>query len=139
MPNHFNVRHLQVPATLFRDIERLTGSNPARLSMHHWHEKPDGSEARLPVDIFGQECKHCLFGWVVFLVPGAVQWAWDTYPDMDPVELGNALLVSSGRYPIPPALAFADEVSAMKIIRGRAAEERELAECEAEEAQELAS
>lgn len=133
MSKHFSVRHLKVPDDLFRQIELLTEADPNKLSMHHWHERADGREAVLPMDVLAPSCKHCLFGWVTRLVPGAIEWAWEMHPDVDVVELGNALLVASGRYPIPPALAFSDEKSAMKVIRGRAAEEREMAEADAED------
>lgn len=114
---------LRAPTDLFQQIESRVLAQPHLLSMDNYHEL-DGKEAVLTADINDDECAHCLFGWIVRLTPYAVQLEAN---HEDPMEVAQAILVSSGRMPIPRALAFSDEATTLKVIRGRADEERSLA------------
>lgn len=115
---------MKIPSNFFQMIEAELLRNPKRLSQHHWHEV-NGREAIEPDDIESADCSHCLFGWIIAMTPGgaSVEFA-RAARGQDPVEVANRILVSNGRLPLPPSLAWDDEKSALKTIRGRAAEER---------------
>lgn len=116
---------MKIPNDFFQQIEREVLRNPWRLKQHHWHEI-DGVEAVMPRDVESTECAHCLFGWIIAMTPGgaSVEHARETR-GQDTQDLANEILVRNGRLPLPLMLAWADEASALKTIRGRAAEERE--------------
>jgi hypothetical protein len=112
---------LRTPRDLFQQIEAAVLRNPSRLSMHHYHELAGVEVVEDPLKMLAPNCAHCLFGWIIAYTPGAVELEAD---GEDPMDLANAILISNSRLSIPRALAFSDEESALKIIRGRAAEER---------------
>lgn len=60
---------MKIPKDFFCQIEKIVLEDPSRLSQHHWHEV-NGREAIDPRDVESADCAHCLFGWIVAMVPG---------------------------------------------------------------------
>lgn len=114
---------IRCPDNLFCLIEAAVLRQPSLLKQGHWHTRKDGSEATLWNEILDKNTAHCLMGWIVAMTPGAAR---GERCRLDVDEYAQELLVASGRMPIPSVFRWEDEVNAMKIIRGRAAEERAL-------------
>lgn len=112
---------LKAPDNIFIQIERLVLKRPERLDQREWHTLPNGNEAFTMEEILAPDTRHCLLGWIVALTPGA---ALHEQRRGDVEEFAQDLLVRAGKLPIPWGIIFADEASALKLIRGRAAEER---------------
>jgi hypothetical protein len=112
---------LTPPVDLFCRLEAIVLETPKLLDQHHYHTLPTGREAFTVADILHPDTAHCLMGWVAVLTPEAVerQSQFD-----DCYDYAQTLLKRSGRLPIPWGIAFADEESAIRVIRGRAAEEK---------------
>lgn len=112
------------PKDGFCQIEAKVLANPKLLKHDHYHTLPYGTEALTEEQILQPYTAHCLIGWVITVTPRAA-----AYERMrtDVVEFANEILTQSGRLPIPMGIVFSDEESMLKVIRGRAAEERQLA------------
>lgn len=118
------MNELKPPKNLFCLIEAAIDKRPARLSMDHYHEL-HGREAVTAGDIRNQDCKHCLFGWVIAMCDGAPsEEPRRDVRGQDPVQFANEILVLSGRLPLLTRMAFGGPGAAMAIIRHRAAQER---------------
>lgn len=116
---------MRCPVDLFRKLEAIVMRDPSRLDLLHYHSC-NGREVTDGDQIMSASTSHCLLGWVIALTPGAARVeARREAAGCDPVDFANDILVSSGRLPVPLAIPFSDEVSAIKFIRGRAAEERQ--------------
>lgn len=116
---------MKCPPDLFRKLESIVAKTPSRLDLTHYHSI-NQREVTDADQILSAHVNHCLIGWVIALTPGAARMeARREASGCDPIEFANDILVSSGRLPIPLAIPFSDEVSAIKFIRGRAAEERQ--------------
>lgn len=87
-----------------------------------------GTEALTEQDIMLPYTAHCITGWVIAITPRAA--AYERMRE-DVVEYANEILRASGRLPIPWGIIFSDEESMKIFIRGRSAEERQLAERDA--------
>jgi hypothetical protein len=93
------------PDDLFQQIEERVLRRPELLSMDEYHTLPDGSEA----------------GWIIALTPKAPEFE-RLRDNVD--DFANEILVANGRLPIPFGIFYGDNASGLKLIRGRAAEER---------------
>ncbi len=89
--------------------------------MREYHTLPDGNEAFTVDQILHPDTRHCILGWVVALTPGA---ALHEQRMGDVEDYAQDLLVRAGKLPLPWGIVFSDEESALKVIRGRAAEEK---------------
>lgn len=107
--------------------ERIT-QNPKLLKTDDYHSLPHGTEAMTEEEIMRPYTAHCLIGWIIAITPRAA--AYERMRE-DVVEFANEILVQSGRLPIPMGIVFSDEESMRKVVLGRAAEERQLAERDA--------
>jgi hypothetical protein len=114
---------LKFPKNGFQLIEDRILANPKMLNAGHYHTLPYGTEATTEEDIMKPYTAHCLFGWVVAVTPRAAAYERNRE---DVLEYANQILIDSGRLPIPMAIAFSDEESMRKVVRGRASEERAL-------------
>lgn len=112
---------LKAPSDLFCRIEARLKENPELLTLDEYHLMPDGDEAFLEPDIMHYKTAHCLAGWIIAMTPNAARLE-RMRTDVD--EYAQQILVASGRPRIPTAILFSDAESVLKIIRGRAAEER---------------
>lgn len=108
--------------TLFDKIEEQVLANPALLDMGHYHTLPDGSEAFTREDILLPTTAHCLLGWVEVTLMRETRSRRMAGEDV--YEWVQDQLAKRGYYPIPWGIVFSDEASALRVIRGRAAEER---------------
>jgi hypothetical protein len=113
---------LITPKDLFCQIEEIVTNNPKLLKAHHWHEMANGKEANTPDQIMAEGTSHCLAGWIVRLTQNAPRFE-RLREDVD--TYANEILTLNGREPIPMAIYKEDEETMLKIIRGRAARERE--------------
>lgn len=112
---------LKAPLDLFRKLEEILTSKPTLLNLNEYHSLPNGEEAFTEADILNPKTSHCLAGWIVTLTPNAAKYE---QMQVDVVEYAQRILRQSGRPQIPTAFFFSDNESVMKLIRGRAAEER---------------
>ena len=115
---------LTPPKDIFCQIEAIVTADPSRLDMGHYHTMPDGSEAFAEVDILSPRTNHCLVGWVIALTPRAARFERGRE---EVVEFANEILRNGDRPALPWGIIMSDEASALKVIKGRAAEEREAA------------
>jgi hypothetical protein len=109
------------PDDLFQQIEERVLRRPELLSMDEYHTLPDGSEAFSPRDIVNHRTAHCVAGWIIALTPKAPEFE-RLRDNVD--DFANEILVANGRLPIPFGIFYGDNASGLKLIRGRAAEER---------------
>lgn len=91
--------------------------------MDHYHSLNDGTEATSPEQILHPMCRHDLAGWIVFFTHGAARAEMGRV-DVD--DFAQSILQAGGYPPIPWGILFGEEEDALKVIRGRAAEERSL-------------
>lgn len=112
---------LKAPQDLFIQIEKRVLKRPELLNMREYHLQSNGNEAFTIDEILHADTQHCILGWVVALTPGA---ALQEERMGDVEEFAQNLLVRAGKLPLPWGIIFSDEASALKVIRGRAAEEK---------------
>ena len=112
---------LKAPDTLFQQIEAIVTKRPNLLKADNWHELKSGREAFTDEQIHDPDTAHCLFGWVVALVPRAAEFE---HCRQDVPEYVNQILTDNGRKPLPKMLAHSDEESMLKVIKMRADAER---------------
>jgi hypothetical protein len=112
------------PPDLFQQIEARVLRHPELLDMGEYHLLPDGTEAMSPRDIVNHRTAHCLQGWIIALTPKAPDYE-RLRDDVD--DFANDILKANGRLPIPFGIIYGERESALRVIRGRAAEERALA------------
>lgn len=112
---------LKAPDNIFQMIEEIITKNPNLLKPGDWHTLPNGREAFTEEQILDEDTAHCLAGFIVALTPNAAK-AERIRLDVD--EFANEILVNSGRLPIPLAIYMEEEETLIKILKGRAAEER---------------
>lgn len=113
---------LITPKDLFQQIEEIVTTNPKLHKTYHWHEMANGKEANTPDQITADGTAHSLAGWIVRLTQNAPRFE-RLREDVD--NYANEILQLNDREPIPLAIYMGDEETELKIIRGRAARERE--------------
>lgn len=112
----------QPPDNLFCLIENAIKRRPERLNMDNWHTLPNGNEATTENQILHPDCQHDLAGWIVAFTPGAARIECERELDTDDLA---AEILDEGLYaPIPFGILYGEYEDALKVIRGRAAEER---------------
>ena len=107
---------------IFCEIEKRLNREPDRLDMGHYHTLESGEEAFTLDQILDPATSHCLLGWIEVILL-EYNLAGRRRYGVDPYEWTQDQLVRLGYHPIPWGIVFADEKSALKVIRGRAAEE----------------
>jgi hypothetical protein len=111
----------KVPTDLFTQLETILLKEPHRLVLGDWHTYRDGEEGVTEEQILDPRCAHCLAGWLVALIPGAAKYE-RLRDDVD--DYVNRILMQAGRPKIPKAIYYSDTESVLKLVRGRAAEEK---------------
>ena len=109
------------PKDGWQQIEKIVLENPKLLRHDHYHTLPHGTEALTEEEIMKPYTAHCLFGWVIAITPRAAAYERQR---IEVIDYANEILVQNGQLPLPLSLAFYDEESMLKIIRGRAPFER---------------
>jgi hypothetical protein len=115
---------LTIPDNLFQQIEEIVTKNPKLFKTHHWHELANGKEANTPDQIMAEGTAHDIAGWIVRLTNSGPKFE-RLREDVD--NYANEILVANGREPIPMAIFMENEETQLKIIKGRASREREVA------------
>jgi hypothetical protein len=113
---------LRAPDDLFTKLERMLRAHPDRLNMDNYHSHSNGQEAVNRVAILNA-ASRCLIGWVLALTPDALEFGWN---HDDPMELANDVLEEAGKPPLPWGIVMGTREDAMRLIKGRAAEEKAL-------------
>lgn len=113
---------LVAPKNVFQIIEAIVTARPELLKVHHWHELANGREAFTEDQIMDTDTAHCLAGWIVALTSRGAEFE-RIRQDVD--VYANEILVNSGHPPIPKAIYYGEEEDMMKIIKMRAAKERQ--------------
>lgn len=106
---------------MFCRIEKIVTANPHLLDPHNYHTRSDGEEALTPAEITSSKTSHDLMGFIVALTPGAV-----ALNNIEPGDLAQQILVAGGWSKIPRAIVYGEREDMLKLVKGRAAEERSL-------------